>query len=413
MTAIRFRRDVARQSTGLALFAKRLPWWLKVTLIFLLGRAITTALLYWMIAIEGANPWTVAHPGYLDFANIWDGRWYEIVALAGYPDTLTVGYSGHIAQNAWAFLPGYPAVVRGVMSATGLSWQAAAVGVSVVFGYAATLLFFKLMRLRLNPSTALHATLLFCVTPVSALFQVAYAESMYTFLLVALLYLVLRRRYWWSIPVIVIAAFTRPGGLAVALFLGLHVAVRFWRRRREPFGATQIAGSLLATAFALTSGVAWPLIASWVTGIPGAYMQTELAWRASYIGWVELTPFTSWFQAAGWWFTVWLGLSAWVGWVVVGLLVVLFATVLFLPSVVRLGTDIRLWLAAYAAYLLAVWFPQSSTFRVLLPMFPLAGAIAQPRSVWYRLGMVVASVAGQLGWLLLCWTIGANDWSPP
>ena len=49
----------------------------------------------------------------------------------------------------------------------------------------------------------------------------------------------------------------------------------------------------------------------------------------------------------------------------------------------RLGVDIRLWLGSYALYLLAVFFPQSSTFRLLAPMFPILGALAVPRSRLY------------------------------
>jgi hypothetical protein len=41
--------------------------------------------------------------------------------------------------------------------------------------------------------------------------------------------------------------------------------------------------------------------------------------------------------------------------------------------------EIRLWSASYVLYLLVVFFPQSSIFRLLLPLAPLYGAIAVPR----------------------------------
>ena len=86
---------------------------------------------------------------------------------------------------------------------------------------------------------------------------------------------------------------------------------------------------------------------------------------------------------------------------------------LFLPAVQRLGVDLRLWLASYGLYLLAVFFPQSSTFRILAPMFPLVGALAVPRARWYRWGIVVLFLALQIGWLLIAWGIDGRDWTPP
>jgi hypothetical protein len=74
---------------------------------------------------------------------------------------------------------------------------------------------------------------------------------------------------------------------------------------------------------------------------------------------------------------------------------------------------VRLWLVSYVLYLLAVFFPQSSTFRLLVPLFPLAGAIAVPRSRVYRVAVVVGSVALQWLWLLVAWRVDGYDWTPP
>ena len=70
-------------------------------------------------------------------------------------------------------------------------------------------------------------------------------------------------------------------------------------------------------------------------------------------------------------------------------------------------------MAGYVLYLLAVFFPQSSTFRLLMPVFPLLGAVAVPRSVAYRVALVVLGIAGQWGWLLICWGVDGADWTPP
>jgi hypothetical protein len=78
-----------------------------------------------------------------------------------------------------------------------------------------------------------------------------------------------------------------------------------------------------------------------------------------------------------------------------------------------LGVDVRLWLVSYALYLLAVFFPQSSTFRLLVPLFPLVGALAVPRSRLYRVAVVLAVIALQWVWLLVAWRVDGYDWTPP
>ncbi len=126
---------------------------------------------------------------------------------------------------------------------------------------------------------------------------------------------------------------------------------------------------------------------------------------------MDLQPFTPWIQAAGFWAGQW-HLGNWV-YLLLGLLVGGFFAALFSPPVRRLGVDLRIWLASYGIYLLAVFFPQSSTFRLLVPMFPLLSAAAQPRSPAYRVSLVVLMIAGQFGWLYICWWFNGYDWTPP
>lgn len=387
-------------------------WWLRVLLIFVASRILSTAMLLVLASVQGPNPWTAAHPGYFDFAAIWDGRWYNIVGIAGYPSQLPV-VDGQVSQNTWAFMPAYPALVNVVEFVTRLPWPVAAVLVSVAFGAGAALVFYRMMRLRFSESVALYAVVLFCVAPVSPLFQLAYAESMYIFFLALALYLLMRRRYWWLLPVVTVMAFTRPSGLAFALALGLHVVYRFAVMRRDPFPVPDRVASIVVTVFSGLAGLAWPAIAAIATGVPMAYTDTELSWRAPYIGYTDLAPFASWFQGADWWFRVMLGLPSWLGILTLVLLIAVFALVLFTPAAKRLGVDLRFWLAAYALYLLAVFFPQSSTFRLLMPMFPLLGVLALPRSRVYRVLLVVAFLVLQWGWLLICWGVDGADWSPP
>jgi Gpi18-like mannosyltransferase len=263
------------------------------------------------------------------------------------------------------------------------------------------------MALMLPAGTAMFAVVLYCFAPLSPILQVAYAESMFAFFLTLALYLLVQRRYTVLVPVIAVLSLTRPGGLAFALALGLHVVHRFVVRDRDPFPRTERVSAVLVTAFAVLMGFAWVLIAWAVTGDPAAYTDTELAWRSAYIGYQHLLPFVGWVQGANFWIPL-----PW-GPILLVLAVGLFAALMFSRPVKRLGVDIRLWVGSFVLYILAVFFPQSSTFRILMPTFPLLGAVAQPRSMVYRVAVVVVFVALQAGWLYIAWWVNGYDWTPP
>lgn len=386
----------------------RFPWWVVVLAVFAASRVITSGMMAYLASIQTQIRWAPASPDLLRFSTRWwDGGWYRQIAEGGYPTVIEPEANGHIGQNEWAFMPVYPGVVRGLMTVTGLGWDVASLLVSVVAGFGAVLVVYLLFRERLDKGTTLFAVVLFSLSPLAAMFQVAYAESLHVLLLATALLLVLRRRYLVLLPVIVVMGFTRPSGLAFALFLGLHIFFRLWRRKDDPFLLREFLSAGAATFVSLCVGFAWLVIAGLATGDMATYTDTELSWRAPYIGYQHLIPFTPWFQSLNYR----IG-EPW-GWMFVVAIIIGFVVTMFLPQVRRLGTDIRLWSLSYVLYLFAVFFPQSSTFRLLLPLFPLAGALAVPRSRIYRVAVVVASVAGQFAWLYLFWRLSDSSPLPP
>jgi len=383
-----------------------LPWWAKVTLVYAAARAVTTVFVLALAGVQGANPWTAARPGYFEYANMWDARWYQIISLTGYPADPPLTDGGHVAENAWAFLPAYPALV-GVLTWLAVPWNVASVVIAVAAGLAAALVFHRLMSRFLEPDRALFAVVLFCVAPVSPIMQFGYAESLGFLWLALALLLLVERRYAWLFPVIAAWSFTRPGALAFALALALHWTWRWFRRGREAFPMRERILAASVAVFSGLAGLSWVGIAWAGTGDLHTYTDTELAWRSAYIGYRELVPFTAWFQSGDWWLGQPLGTISVVA-IIVG-----FALFVASPAVGRLGVDIRIWSISYALYLLAVFFPQSSIFRILAPLFPLLGAFAQPRARWYRWGLVGVFLVLQVGWLLICWGIDGRDWTPP
>lgn len=388
------------------------PIWVKIVVIFAVSRIVTTTIMLSFAAMQGANAWTGPNPNYFDFASIWDAHWYYIISVSGYPTELPITDDGRVGESAWAFMPAFPAIVRVVMIVTTLDFSVAAVLVSTAFALAGALMFYRLMNLVLPSGTALFSVVLFCFAPLSPIMQVAYAESMHAFFLTLALYLLIQRRYWILLPVVAVMALTRPSGLAFAAALLMHVIYRWFTRHKDPFPVAERVASVTAGLFSAFMGVAWLLIAAAVTGSLTAYTDTELAWRAPYIGYGELVPFAAWFQGVGFWAPR-FGMPAPLLTALLVLLIVGFFAFLFTPAVRRLGPDIRFWSASYALYLLAVFFPQSSTFRLLVPLFPLLGAVAQPKSRLYRVAIVLVFVALQVAWVNIGWWVDGRDWTPP
>ncbi|WP_158078029.1 hypothetical protein [Rathayibacter sp. VKM Ac-2630] len=95
------------------------------------------------------------------------------------------------------------------------------------------------------------------------------------------------------------------------------------------------------------------------------------------------------------------------------LVVIAFAGLMAAPWTRRLDLFSRAWLAGYAVYLFAFFFPQSSTFRLLGPLFPLVGALAVPRSPLFRVVLVLLGIGGQIVWISVCWAVDGYDWTPP
>jgi hypothetical protein len=354
------------------------------------------------------------HPTLLTTLTAWDGQWYWLIGESGYPSTLPRTESGDVATNQWAFLPLHPLLVKGLAVLSGLPWPPVAAVVSTVAGGGAAVLLGLLLRRHVGDGRAAFAVAIFCFGPVAFVLQTAYAESLGLCLAFAALCLVDRHRYGAAIPVAVLLAFTRPGVLALALAVGVHLALRVLRSRRGgpevPTG--QLVAGLVLAAVATVSGFAWSAIAGFVTGVPDAYFQTELAWRALWMGRGEFAFFTPWFFAGDFWFERTLQWGPVVGKVAVVLLVAAFAALLVARPVRRIGEVSRLWLASYALYLFAVFFPQSSVFRLLMPMAPLAGAAA-PSSRTARAGVLLACVGLQALWL---WCIDGQPqvyWSVP
>jgi hypothetical protein len=305
-----------------------------------------------------------SRPSFLAFLTSWDGKFYRQIAMSGYPAQLPLDAAGHVESNAWAFLPVYPWLTRGLMLLTGLSFDAAGVVLAVIGGAGAALLLYRLLAERIGVTRALWASAFFCFGPMTFLFETTYAESTFLALIFASLVMMTRRHYLLMIPFGVFAAFTRPGEVALAAALGILFIAQLARHETVPPNERVrmiVAGVSLAVA-----GFAWPVIADSVTGNMSAYFDTELSWWTGWVGRVHFIPFTPWFDL----FYRYLGA---LGIVIVLALVVGFLWWLTRRSMRTLGDELLAYSGSYGGYLVAVFLPQQSIMRLLLPLSPLLG----------------------------------------
>nr|WP_165143449.1 hypothetical protein [Microbacterium endophyticum] len=388
--------------------------WLRIGVFYLAARAVTTGFFVLASAMSGPGSRFGVNPTVADLAVGWDAQWYWLTAVSGYPADLPLTSSGQVAENQWAFMPIYAYLAAALGAALG-SWIAGAVVISLVAGYLSAVVLYRLWTPRVGASAAMWAVIFFVSGPLAALFQVGYAESLFMLWLFLALLLISQRRYGWLYVVVPLMGFTRPAVLAFALFLGLFGIWRWMRRQEDPLRGREVTHILALGALAVGVGFAWQVIAAVATGDPAAYLATELAWRRNWLTGdsAGFVPFEGFVQGAEFWFVSW-GSSALIGLIVLGLgIVALGALLIFHRAVRRTGMEIRLWAASYLLYLLAVFFPQSSIFRLLVPLSPLWAAVAVPKRTAWRVSVLVVALAGQWWWIYNMYALGNTYWQIP
>lgn len=387
----------------------------RVAVIYLLARLVTTGMMVAAAAMSTAQSRFGEDATVFSLAMGWDAQWYWSVAVDGYPSVLPTSPDGVVEQNAWAFMPLFPWVATVLSLLFGGSYPAGALVLSLVAGYLACLALYVLLAGRIDRVANMWAVALFSAGPLAAMFQVGYAEGLFALWLFLALIAVQRRSWWWLYALIPLMGYTRPGILAFSLMLALYGIWRFFNRRTDPLPVRDVVHIVLLGLLAAAVGFSWQIIAGVVTGDPSAYMETELSWRRGWTGAVDagFVPVEGFLQAIDVWFGIW-GIPAWIGFVGLVVVVVAIAAVLVRGRSVRmLGMEVRLWSASYLVYLLLVFFPQSSIFRLLFPLAPLYGALAAPRSTAWRAGLLLAGLVAQWWWIYNMYALGNQYYQIP
>jgi hypothetical protein len=368
---------------------KALPlrWWFPLSM-YAASRIIAAA--YMLLAASHE------HRSYSALATAWDGGWYRTIATAGYPASLPIGANGQVEQNAWAFPPGYPLLVRGVMDLTGLSFSAVAPALSLVLGAAAMVVLFALLEDAVSRFYACACVILTCTFMAAPVYQLAYAESMALLLVVSALLLLRKRRYVAVAALLLLLTLTRPVVIAFAPVVIAHGVSRWRRRASDPFPAKDRRAVVLLTGWCAATILAWPIIAGLATGDIFAWVKTQDAWRTSRI----FGPGLGWPSSMLYYY----------GWTAVATLAVVVG--LTLAIVLRRGArtwgpEIRVWALAYPAYLLLATIPGSSVIRWMVLAFPLMWPFPEPANsrsertiqIIFIAGLAIVGLALQWVWV--------------
>ena len=336
-----------------------------------------------------------AAPDYFEFATIWDGHWYWLINAVGYPVELPVDDAGHVGRERLGVharlpvpaaalhvarhpVPGHrPARLDGVRVS---GRRCCSTGCMARFLPSGSALFAR-------RAVLLRAAL---ADPAGGVRRVDARSSCCS----PRCCCCVERRYWLLIPVVVrhvAHAAERPRVRALpaaAPHPSLRGAARGSRSRRASAWSRHRRRALSALA-----GLAWPRSPGRSTGIAdglhrhrtGVACRRTSATRSSCRSRPGPRAPSSGSASSG----------CRAGWdLVLGARSCgarsRFAVFLFTPWARRLGVDLRFWLASYALYLLAVFFPQSSTFRLLMPLAPGARCARRAAIRCYRGSLVRA-----------------------
>jgi hypothetical protein len=264
----------------------------------------------------------------------------------------------------------FPALARLVM-VTGLPFVAAATVVNLLAAGGAVLVLRRLFADRGPQAPAapgwltLLAVAVWAVLPPAVVLQAAYTEAVASLLLAGSLLLLVRRRYLWAVPLVLLLGLTRAVAAPLLLVVLWHAWQRWRHRAHDPFGRRDVVRLGVLAAATGVSSVLWPGIVGLATGVPDAFLQTQAVWgqrpaQGLFVPWI------SW---------------AWDGLGLVGVLLLLAVVAAFVAAVLGrhgrwLSVELRVWAIAYPAYLLAVVRPITSMWRFLLLDFPIAAVCA-------------------------------------
>jgi hypothetical protein len=167
----------------------------------------------------------------------WDGKWYDLTALHGYPHIALSGYPHTVSYytqpdhySTLGFLPLFPMLQWLVAHITSLSVAWSGIALSLVCGAVATLLVVKLAEQWWGAAAARRALWFWCFFPGAVVFSMVYTEGLLIALVAGSLLMLERKRWAWAGLLAGLSTAVAP--VAVALIPACAVAALLEIRKR-------------------------------------------------------------------------------------------------------------------------------------------------------------------------------------
>lgn len=158
-----------------------------------------------------------------------DGRWFERVAMTGYPSPLPE-VAARVVTNESAFFPLFPLLVRPLVLLGVPFWLGAVLEV-LIFSTVTSALIVLCVRRYASDRVALLTSCCWSVFPTASVLSVAYSEALFSLTVAACLLFLLRRSWLAAGVAAALGGATRPTGLVLVAALGVVVLVALVRDR--------------------------------------------------------------------------------------------------------------------------------------------------------------------------------------
>ncbi|PRZ44398.1 dolichyl-phosphate-mannose-protein mannosyltransferase [Antricoccus suffuscus] len=309
----------------------------------------------------------------------WDGRWFAQIAEHGYPGYINLTDVHDETSGAYAFLPGYPLLVRLVALVTGNIDHAGLAVTGVAGVVAAAGIYCYVTRLSGRIRVGVLAVGLWAALPMSVVLSMMYSEALFVALAVWALYAVLADRWLTAGVLSLCAGLVRPSGIALGVAVIGAAVIYFVRRRYDATGPRPVRVVMSAVLAVIGVPLWWVYVAIDTGRVDGWFAVQDFFWGSHLDFGVSF--------ADGFWDAVtFVGIghgSSAVGYIVnfaavAGLLMALIPLV---SLVVRAVGDAR-WAAPmlYALVLLGMAIGSAgylhSKLRFLVPIFPIVIPVA-------------------------------------
>lgn len=152
----------------------------------------------------------------------WDSAFYDRIAAYGYE---------HLDLRHWAFLPGFPLVIRAIYIIIGHSGVATALA-GLIFGVLWVPIYYKLALMYVDEGDAFHQTLFFTFFPTVYLFSsIGYSEGLWLTSTLLGWYFYLKNRHIYSSAIFTLSALTRIPGFVLPAVIFLRSLLKKDYRR--------------------------------------------------------------------------------------------------------------------------------------------------------------------------------------